>query len=151
MAQLRVGNGDWVLIGDGKKALLLHNEGDADLLNLRRLSVRTQESAPTAEQGSDRPGRSFSSTTPGRSSYETTDWHELDETQFAVRVADEINRAAHAHQFKRLIVVAPPKILGELRREFSGEAQKKIAAEINKDLTKHSLSEIEKLLQTYET
>lgn len=150
MAQLRVANGDWVLIGDGKKALLLHNEGDAELLNLRRLSVRVQENPATSEQGTDKPGRAYSSMTPGRSSYQTTDWHDLDETRFAVEIATEINRAAHAHEFKRLIVVAPPKVLGDLRREFSQEAQKKIAAEINKDLTNHAIPEIEKLLPSYE-
>ncbi len=151
MPHLRVGTGDWVLIGDGKKALLLHNEGDAELLNLRRLSVRVQESPSTVEQGSDKPGRSFSSSSQGRSSYEGTDWHEMDEIHFASEIAAEINRAAHAHEFKRLIVVAPPKVLGELRREFSGETQKKIGAEINKDLTKHSIPEIEKLLLSYES
>ena len=36
MAYLQIGKGDWVLIGDGKKALLLINEGNASLLNLRR-------------------------------------------------------------------------------------------------------------------
>lgn len=150
MAQLRVANGDWVLIGDGQKALLLHNEGDAELLNLRRLSVRLQQTPPTSALGTDKPGRSFSSTTPARSSYETSDWHEIEEAQFAGQVAAELNRAAHAHEFKRLIVVAPPKVLGELRREFSPETQKKIAAEVNKDLTKHSIPEIEKLLPGYE-
>ncbi len=42
MTRLQVRNGDWILIGDGKKALVLHNEGDAELMNLRRLSVRAQ-------------------------------------------------------------------------------------------------------------
>lgn len=150
MAQLRVGNGDWVLVGDGHKALLLQNHGDAQLLDLRRLSVRTNENPPTSEQGTDRPGRSFSSAGPGRSSYETTDWHSLEESQFAIELATEINRAAHAQEFKRLVVVAPPKVLGELRREFSQEAQKRISAEINKDLTNHAIPDIERLLGSYE-
>ena len=49
-----------------------------------------------------------------------------------------------------MIVVAPPKVLGELRREFSQEAQKRIAAEINKDLTNHTIPDIERLLTSYE-
>ncbi|MBX9740896.1 MAG: host attachment family protein [Beijerinckiaceae bacterium] len=150
MARLRVGTGDWILIGDGKKALLLHNEGDAELLNLRRLSVRTQENPATSEQGTDRPGRSFSSVGAGRSAYETTDWHELEEARFATDIATDINAAAHQHSFKRLIVVAPPKTLGELRSAFSGEVQKMIGAEINKDLTHHTIPQIEKLLSRHE-
>lgn len=150
MPRLRVATGDWILIGDGKKALLLHNEGDSEILNLRRLSVQTQENPATSEQGTDKPGRAFSSTGAGRSSFEPTDWHQLEETRFAIQIATDLNLAAHAHEFKRLIVVAPPKILGELRREFSAETQKRIGAEINKDLTHHSIPEIEKLLSTYE-
>jgi protein required for attachment to host cells len=150
MAQLRVGNGDWILVGDGRKALLLANHGDAGLLDLRRLSVRMQDNPRTSEQGTDKPGRTFSSASPGRSSYESTDWHNLEETHFAIELASEINRAAHAQEFKRLIVVAPPKVLGELRREFSQEAQKRIAAEINKDLTNHTIPDIERLLTSYE-
>jgi protein required for attachment to host cells len=150
MAQLRIANGDWVLVGDGQKALLLQNHGDAGLLDLRRLSVRSNDNPSTAEQGTDKPGRSFSSASQGRSSYEGTDWHALGETRFATELAAEINRAAQAHEFKKLVVVAPPKALGDLRSEFSQEAQKRISAEINKDLTNHTIPEIEKLLQSYE-
>jgi protein required for attachment to host cells len=150
MTRLHIGIGDWILIGDGKKALVLHNEGDAELLNLRRMYVRTQTNPSTTEQGVEKPGRSFSSAGQGRSSYESTDWHELEETRFASEIASDINAAARNKSFRHLIVVAPPKILGELRREFSPEVQKKISAEINKDLTKHSIPEIEKLLATYE-
>ncbi len=150
MAQFRIHHRDWILIGDGKKALLLINEGDADLLNLRRLSMTEQESAPTHEQGTDRPGRSFSSGSPGRSSYQQTDWHTLDEERFAHEMAHSINHAALAHDFDRLIVIAPPKTLGELRAAFSPQAQTKIIAEIAKDLTGHSMPDIEKLLTSYE-
>ncbi len=148
MAHLQVGNGDWVLIGDGKKALLLVNEGDASLLNLRRRSVREQTSAPTHEQGSDRPGRTFSSSSSGHSAYSQTDLHNLDETRFADEIAKDINRSVH--EFSRLVVVAPPHMLGELRHAFSDETKAKIIAEIDKDLTKHTLPDIEKLLHTYE-
>ena len=150
MAQLRIGNGDWVLVGDGKKALLLENHGDAAVLNLRRLSVRTQDNPSTADQGTDRPGRTSSSASHARSSYESTDWHALEETRFALELATEINRAAQAHEFRHIVIVAPPRTLGELRGEFSHEARKRISAEINKDLTHHTIPEIEKLLQSYE-
>ena len=51
MAKLRVHNNAWVLIGDGRKCLILHNQGDAELLDLRRVSVRAAPSEPTREQG----------------------------------------------------------------------------------------------------
>ena len=151
MATLKVHYGAWVLIGDGKKALLLHNEGDAELLNLRRLTVREQENPPSHEQGSDAPGRGVSSGTGTRfGSMGQTDWHQIEEDRFAATVAAELNRAAHDNEFKEIIIVAPPKTLAEIRRDLSGETHRKVVAEIPKDLTHHPIPEIEKLLPSYE-
>ena len=47
---------------------------------------------------------------------------------------------------KALIVVAPPKTLAELRNAFHPDVKAYIGAEINKDLTRHPLGEIEKHL-----
>jgi protein required for attachment to host cells len=45
---------------------------------------------------------------------------------------------------KALIVVAPPRTLAELRDAFHSDVKACILAEINKDLTKHPIAEIEK-------
>jgi protein required for attachment to host cells len=39
---------------------------------------------------------------------------------------------------KALIVVAPPRTLGDLRRAFHADVKERIVAEIDKDLTKQS-------------
>lgn len=150
MAKLRVHNNAWVLIGDGRKCLILHNHGDAELLDLRRVSVREAPSEPTREQGADRPGRVHESQGASRSSVEGTDWHQMDEQNFAREMAETLGKAASAHAFRELIVVAPPKVLAELRRDFSKEVQNRIVAEIGKDLTGHPLDQIEKLLAAHE-
>jgi protein required for attachment to host cells len=128
-------HGTWVFVGDGQKALFLINEGDAMVPNLRCLSSEEHQDPPSREQGSDAPGRAFSSVGEIRSAVANTDWHELEKVRFAVSVADRINKAAHAGAFEKLVVVAPPKILGDLRREFTKETETKIIAEIHKDLT----------------
>jgi protein required for attachment to host cells len=102
---------------------------------LRCLSSEEHQDPPSREQGSDAPGRAFSSVGEIRSAVANTDWHELEKVRFAVSVADRINKAAHAGAFEKLVVVAPPKILGDLRREFTKETETKIIAEIHKDLT----------------
>jgi len=45
-----------------------------------------------------------------------------------------------------LVIVAPPKTLADLRSAFHVDVQARIIAEINKDLTKHPIWEIEKHL-----
>ena len=146
MTHHKLAHGAWVFVGDGQKALFLINEGDEVYPNLRRLSVEMQKDPPTHEQGSDAPGRAYSSVGRGRSAVEETDWHEVEKERFAASIAEHINNAALLAAFKQLVIVAPPKILGDLRREFSKETETKILAEIPKDLTHHTIAEIERLL-----
>ena len=56
---LRIPHNAFVFVGDGAKALVLRNEGDAQILNLKTERVFLGESPATHEQGSDRPGRAF--------------------------------------------------------------------------------------------
>jgi protein required for attachment to host cells len=147
--------GAWVCVGDGQKALFLINEGDEKFPNLRRLAVEEHRDPPTREQGRDAPGRASPSvggvtgSIPSRdrhSAIEETDWHEVEKERFAALIAKQINKAAQSEAFKQLIIVAPPRILGDLRHEFTKETKTKITAEIPKDLTHHTIAEIEALL-----
>jgi protein required for attachment to host cells len=45
-------------------------------------------------------------------------------------------------------VVAPPKTLAELRNAFHSDVKACVVAEINKDLTRHPVHEIEKHLMS---
>jgi protein required for attachment to host cells len=146
MAHLKLLHGAWVFVGDGQKALFLINEGDEKFPNLRRMSVWENPDPPSREQGTDAPGRAYSSVGGIRSAVEETDWHELEKERFAKSVAGRINQAALANAFGQIVIVAPPKILGDLRREFAKETETKIVAEIAKDLTNHTIAEIERLL-----
>ena len=108
MAHLRIKHGDWVFVGDGRKALLLRNEGDPDLLDLRRVEVREDDNPPSREQGTDRPGRTTMQVGP-RSAIEATDWHALEEERFAATIAERLNRAAEENKFEHIVIAAPPK------------------------------------------
>ena len=137
----------WILVGDGRKALVLRNEGDARFPNLKTVRVFDNGHVPsTAELGTDKPGRAAQAQDGRRSGVEQTDWHELAELRFAGDVAQALEARHTAGDFAALVVVAPPRTLAELRRSFSGGLQAKIIAEVDKDLTKHPVYEIERLL-----
>ncbi len=142
----KLSQGAWVFVGDGQKALFLVNEGDEKFPNLRRLAVWELADPPSHEQGSDAPGRAYSSVGEIHSAVEETDWHELEKERFAKSIADHINKAALSNNFDQILIVAPPKILGDLRREFAKTTEAKIIAEVAKDLTNHTIAEIERLL-----
>ena len=150
MTKINLPHNVWVLVGDGRKALVLRNEGDATFPNLRMSDVFKDKANPsTAQIGTDRPGRSsqHSEHASGRrSSVEQTDWHDIAEHQFAQHVAALLDARNAAGDIPALVVVAPPRTLAELRKSFSESLRSKITAEVNKDLTRHPLHEIERLL-----
>jgi len=136
----------YIFVGDGKKALVLRNDGDARSLNLKTERVFKDDNPPTHEQGTDRPGRAHSSVGPGRSSVTQTDWHDLEEHRFAHEVAAALERIVRERKVESLIVIAPPRALADLRTSFHNDVKKKIVAEIGKDLTNLPIGEIERHL-----
>ena len=147
MTKLSVPHDAWVFVGDGQKALFLRNAGDETFPNLTTERVFVEENPPTHEQGTDRPGRAFKRAgTNYRSGMGTTDWHELQKHRFARQVAAAMEELIRARNIKALVVAAPPRTLAELRQAFHPDVKRCIVAEIDKDLTKHPVSEIERHL-----
>jgi protein required for attachment to host cells len=135
-----------VLVGDGQKALFLRNKGNAQRLRLVVEQVLERDNPPTREQGTDRPGRSSASVGVARSAMEETDWHDIAEERFAGELADALYRHARADLFEKLVIIAPPKVLGNLREVLHAEVSARVAAEIPKELTSHPVAEIERLI-----
>ena len=146
MFNLKIHSGDWVVVCDGAKALILQNEGDAVALNLKTREVHEQPDEKTREQGTDAPGRSINSNGSRRSAMEQTDWHEQDEQRFLTDLAGRLDAAVTAGETKSVIVVAPPRALGVLRQAYSDGLRHAVRAEIDKDYVKMPVHEIEKAL-----
>ncbi len=144
MAKLAIPHDALVFVGDGQKVLFLQNRGDEQSPNLAAVRVFGDENPPTHEQGTDRPGRAFKrAATNRRSSMETTDWHEFEKEHFAERVTSALEQLVRTDDIKAIVVVAPPRTLSKLRRTIRPSVKKRIIAEIEKDLTKHPVSDIE--------
>jgi protein required for attachment to host cells len=135
-----------VMVGDGTKARFFRNEGTPLHVNLVVERVLEHPDPPTREQGTSPPGRFIGGVSGQRSAVEQTDWHRLEEERFAHEIAAALYRLAHANAFSHLVVVAPPKVLGNLRAAFHQEVSKRLVAEIPKDLTGQSNSDIARLL-----
>lgn len=132
----------FVVVADGRKMLFLRNAGDAAHPDLQVERKRVQENPPNGAQKTDAPGRSFSSVGPGRSAYEEADFHQIQEDRFAADTAELLRKRALENDFESLIVIAPPRTLGELRKHYHKEVENRLAGEIDKDFTRHTLSEI---------
>jgi len=126
----------WILIADGARARIVLNDGPGRGLKPGPNKEFEGVNAPSREIASDKPGRTFDSAGQGRHSKEPrTDPHEHEQRTFHYRLAAYLGEAAKRGDFDRLVVVAPPKALGNLRAELTDAARKKIVGELNKDLT----------------
>ena len=146
MEHVRLEQGEWVVVCDGRKALILENVGDEKFPNLRTKEVHEQKNPPTHEQGTDAPGRTFNSVGNRRSAVEQTDWHGKAEAEFLQDLAGRLDAAIGAGEAKSIIIIAPPKALGVIRQAYSPTLRQAVRAEFDKDFVKLPVHEIEKHL-----
>jgi protein required for attachment to host cells len=146
MHNVKIKAGDWVVVCDGRKALILQNAGDEVFPNLQTRETHEQANPRTNEQGTDRPGRVQESGTPGRSSVAQTDWHDQNEQEFVTALAKRLDEAVSGGETEALIVVAAPRALGVLREAYTPIVRKAVREEIAKDYVNMPVYEIEKHL-----
>lgn len=158
-----------VVVADGRKLLLLRNEGDSTHINLQVERKEIHHSPKDQQQKSDAAGRSSSTQSgpgapaiaqggsmhakgqgaqfaPSRGNMEEPDYHQLEEDRFAKKVAEILQDAALSHSVEQIVVAAPARTLGELRKHYHTEVAGRLLGEIDKDLTNHPVHMIEEVL-----
>ena len=146
MTERKIGAKDWVVVCDGRKALILENEGDELFPNLRMKEMHEQENPRTNQQGTDRPGKVHESANSSRSAMEETDWHDQAEREFCAQMAARLDKAVQQQEAVKLIMVAAPRALGMIREKYTTALESAIAEEIPKDYVNLPIYDIEKLL-----
>lgn len=134
----------YILVADGARARLYANHGVGK--GLQPVSGATHKADlhhHDREILTDKPGRTFSSVGRSRSAIEPhTEWHRFEKHKFAREMARILDAAAETKSFDRLILVAPPATLGDLRMEMGEATRKMVTAELPKDLTRHAEQEL---------
>jgi len=142
---MRIPHDSVVLVTDGRKRLVFRNEGQADALALVVVSAAEDANPRTRQQVTDSAGR-YSTTVTSAGALPAADAHEIEEQRFAAETAEELRRGVLTGEYARLVVMAPPKTLGQLRKNYHPEVEKRMLREIGKDVTRHPVGEIEKML-----
>jgi len=136
-----------VLVADGKKMLFLRNEGDRNQIDLRTEAHDERDDRKDSDIKSDAPGTiGQSAGYSGRVAYEETDFHQQEEDLWVKDAAAELKRRALRNDFADLVIVAPPKALGVLRKELHKEVERRILFTCNKEMTDRPIPDIEELL-----
>lgn len=126
----------WIVIADGARARVILNTGPGKGLKPAFSHEFAASHVPTRAIGSDKPGRSFESADGSRHAMEpSVDWHDREKILFIKDVAKVLDKAARDKSFDRLILVAPPEVLGSLRNALKPATRDMVSAELGKDIT----------------
>jgi protein required for attachment to host cells len=135
----------WILVADGARARVFVNEGVGK--GVRELSDRAFVGSRMRGRDiqSDRPGRTYDRAGHGRHAMEPpTDPQEKAESDFLRDVVGWLSEKGHEGAFDRLILIAAPRALGEVRQVMPKPLAQKVTGEIAADLTKSDASEVER-------
>lgn len=128
---MMLAKGAMVAVADGEKLNLFRNEGDESALKLvalprhsvdddRGISGGHQSSSGNPDPGQDR------------------------EDGFATGVVAHLNKSVLNGEINGLVIIAAPRALGEMRKHYHKALTAQLRGEVAKDLTGHSLSDVEK-------
>lgn len=123
-----------IAVADGEKLSLFQNEGNALNVKLRSIpsdAIDTSKMASGARHVS-------SSANPDDS--------QQDEDSFSAGIAGMLNKQVLEGKIKNLVIIAAPRTLGELRKGYHKSLSEVLLGELDKDLTGHSVQDIEKAL-----
>ena len=123
-----------VAVVDGENLRLFRNTGQATDIQLKGV-----ENPPLEERVSGSAGRISSEANPDNNT-QAEDGH-------AMSVAEALNTWALKNKFDKLVVIAAPKTMGELRKHWHKEVQSAIIGEITKTLTGASTDDIIKSIE----
>ncbi|MEQ1818804.1 MAG: host attachment protein [Terricaulis sp.] len=108
---------------DGKKLELHRNAG-----NEAAPEIVTMDAPKLHEHNKDSGARHISSAA-------NPTGHLLDEDAHAAAVAGWLNQQVVSHNIEHLIVVAPPRTLGELRPRYDKALKATLLSELDKEMT----------------
>jgi protein required for attachment to host cells len=145
MAKLRIAAGDWIVVCDGAKALILENAGDAVFPNLKTREVHAQPAAHAPGERDDTAGARQGLGQP-RAGIDPKTGQDQSEHTFLQALAGRLDAALGAGEAKSLVIVAPPRALGMLRDAYSPALRSALRGEIDKDYVRMPVHEIEKHL-----
>ncbi|HEX7037055.1 MAG TPA: host attachment protein [Pseudomonadales bacterium] len=126
----------WVVVADGTRARLFNRHKNRKLEEFDTLlspEHRLHEGDLVTDRGG---GRSFDAGGPGRHAMgnrNTTKDHEM--AIFAKRVAARLEEGRTRGELERLVLIAPPRFLGQIRAHLSAPAADLVALTIDKELT----------------
>ncbi len=133
----------WIVIADGAHASIFQNDGPGKGIAPTRHTQLTGDTRRSSDIASDALGRTHSRGGHVQSVMEpTSDPHEQAEQEFITHISALLTDACRAQEYQRLILVAPPQALGDLRATLPEDVGALVSGELHKDLTHATIPDI---------
>ena len=134
----------WYVIADGGRARFIEQDENGAFRTVLSF-VAAELHERSHDLGRDRPSRVKESANAARHAVQPRrDLHEAAKQDFVAIVAEKIESEHGGGQFDRLVLVAPPGVLTELKQKLSKPMAELVVKDLQKDLTKvpdHDLTE----------
>jgi protein required for attachment to host cells len=138
----------WIVIADSSRVQILTRREEGPGFDVVTAFQSSGAHTPSHLLGGDRPGRMQESANPAHHAIEPRlDPHEENTIHFLQSVAQYLNESATVEEVRSLVLVAPPRALGHLRKMLDPAVTKKIRAEAPKDLTNVPFADLPKHLE----
>ncbi|MFG6158544.1 host attachment protein [Halomonas sp. 1390] len=136
----------YIVVADAARARLFTRDGItiSELDSLVHTEGRLHEGDLVTDRGGDVHESTATSARSAGGENVATQHHE---EMFAREVAERLYRARVDNSMEKLILVAPPRFLGQLRDKVDGPTAKRVIHSLAKDLTKATLADIQEAVR----
>lgn len=135
--------GTIIVVADSTRARIFTADSAHSPLNEIETMAHPEGRMHEQDMVSDMPGKDSGKGGGGDHAYQEKiepKKHEM--IEFAKRIADYLDDARNTNKLNKLLIVAAPALLGELRNHLSSETNDKIVFELDKNLAHHSVEDI---------
>ncbi|HEY0282546.1 MAG TPA: host attachment protein, partial [Rhizomicrobium sp.] len=139
-----------VMDGAQARFFALRKNGDGQVFEEAAEALNADLPRYSREDGSDKPERAFAVGKARGVVEPRHDYIKLAKHNFAREVAGMLDAALADRRYDRLVLVAPPRSLGELRELLSERVKASLAHEVPKNLTKLGADALRKKLSGFQ-
>ncbi len=135
----------WIVVADSTRARIFEHDRQQPAPELQLITNLEHPAAQAHERDltTDRPGRTFDRMGPGRHAMsESVSPKDHEAGKWCKELSDEIEKARLNGSFDRMVIIAAPAFLGQLRKMLPTPTSRLVAHEIDKNLAHMDVQDI---------
>lgn len=125
----------WILAADASRARIFAFDGSNSALREIKAFDHPEGRVQERQLVTDARGRRYGGGRQGNTGQPARDAGQHELAKFSRSVCSYLDEAQQQHLFDELCVIAPPTLLGLIRRQLSRETQQRVLSEIPRDVS----------------